>query len=145
MSETVVVRRASAKWTGTLAGGEGRLSLQSSGALKGAPVSWVSRTGRPTGLTSPEELLAAAHAACFAMALSHTISEMGGEPEELEVEAACSFDQENLEISGVELVVRGSAGNLGSLREAAERAEGLCPVSNALRGNARISLTVHEV
>ncbi len=144
MDESVAVRRARARWAGSLAGGEGRLSLESSGALRDAAISWASRVERADGRTSPEELLAAAHAACFAMALSHTISEMGGEPEELEVEATCSFDQEALRVSAVELAVRGSARGLGSLRKAAEEAERLCPVSNALRGNVEIRLSVRN-
>jgi len=84
-------------------------------AVRRAGASWASRAGR----TSPEELLAAAHAACFAMALSHAIAEMGGEPAQLEVEAA-------------------------AWREAAERAERLCPVSNALRGDVGVRLAVRD-
>lgn len=137
-----VERKARIEWEGGLTTGEGELSLESSGALQGSPVTWASRVERPDGRTSPEELIAAAHAACYAMALSLTLSEKGNEPERLAVDATCTFDDEEVRITGVDLEVKGAVPGLGDgeFREVAEEAGRLCPVSNALRGNLEIRL-----
>src|SRR3954447_21279057 len=84
-------RRADVVWEGTLAGGSGALS-SGSGALE-LPVTWASRTEQPDGKTSPEELIAAAHAGCFAMALALVLGENDTPPERLVVAAACTLDE----------------------------------------------------
>ena len=70
-------RRANVVWRGNLQKGSGTFELASSGAAQDLPVTWASRTERPEGKTSPEELIAAAYASCFAMAFSHTLAEQG--------------------------------------------------------------------
>ena len=106
------------------------------------PVTWASRTERPDGKTSPEELIAAAHASCFAMAFSDTLAEQGNEPEELNINAVCTFDADQLKVTTMILDVRGRVPGLDAegFQNAAERAEQVCPVSNALRGNVDIQV-----
>jgi lipoyl-dependent peroxiredoxin len=135
-------RRASVVWQGDLGRGSGSVDFASSEAVEGLPVTWASRTERPDGRTSPEELIAAAHASCYAMALSGALAEAGNEPEELRIEATCTFDIEELKITTVVLNVRGRVPGLDAegFREAAEQGEQGCPVSNALRGNVEIRL-----
>lgn len=136
-----VERRANAVWEGNLVQGSGRFS-EGSGVLQDAPVTFASRVERPDGKTSPEELIASAHATCYAMALSHTLAQKGTEPERLEVEAVCVLDDEQLKITTVDLNVRGAVPGVDEqgFEDAAREAEQLCPVSNALRGNVEIRL-----
>src|SRR5919202_1478786 len=84
-------RQAHALWEGSLTGGKGDVELASSGSGR-FPVTWASRVERPDGLTSPEELLAASHAACYAMAFSNTLTKGGNPPEQLHVTATVSLD-----------------------------------------------------
>jgi osmotically inducible protein OsmC len=135
-------RRANVVWKGDLMKGSGTFDLASSGAMTGAGISFATRTEDPNGNTSPEELIAAAHASCYAMALSNTLAEQGNDPEELEVSATCALDMGSLKITTVVLDVRGSVSGLDEegFRSAAEQAEQTCPVSNALRGNVDIQL-----
>lgn len=135
-----VERRAHVVWEGDLAGGNGTLTEDSSGVLSNSPVTWASRVERPDGKTSPEALIASAHASCYSMALSHTLAEGGNAPEHLEVEAVCTFDDEALKITTVDLNVRGRVSGISGddFENAAQQAEQLCPVSNALRGNVEI-------
>ena len=137
-------RRAEVVWSGSLTGGSGNLDLASSGALKDSQISFPARTERPDGKTSPEELIAAAHAGCYAMALSNVLSEGGNEPERLEISAVVTFDMSQLKITTSALDVRGRVPGLDEegFRQAAEQAEQACPVSNALRGNLDIQLNV---
>src|SRR5690606_9679645 len=86
-------RIAEATWEGNLAQGQGRIGRGSSGLATGVPVTWASRTEEPGGKTSPEELLAAAHASCFAMAMSHQLAGAGHTPERLHVRATATFDK----------------------------------------------------
>jgi lipoyl-dependent peroxiredoxin len=118
--------------------------LASSEAAQGLPVTWASRTERPDGKTSPEELIAAAHASCFAMAFSNTLAEQGNEPEELNISAVCTFDADQLKITTMVLDVHGKVPGLDAegFQNAAEQAEQGCPVSNALRGNVDIQVNV---
>jgi lipoyl-dependent peroxiredoxin len=138
----IAVRKAAVVWDGTLAGGAGALS-SSSGALE-LPVTWASRTEQPDGKTSPEELIAAAHASCFAMALALVLGENRTPPERLTVTAACMLDQVDgaPRITSVELTVRARVPGLdqAALQRNVAQAAGLCPVSNALRGNVEISV-----
>ncbi len=135
-------RRANVVWKGDLMKGSGTFDLASSGAMTGAGISFATRTENPNGNTSPEELIAAAHASCYAMALSNTLAEQGNDPEELEVSATCALDMGSLKITTEVLDVRGSVPGLDEegFRSAAEQAEQACPVSNALRGNVDIQL-----
>src|SRR5438874_13557286 len=87
------VRTATVTWQGDLANGGGGVSSGSSGTFQDLPVSWASRTEAPEGRTSPEELLAAAHASCFAMAFSAGLGKAGTPPEHLHVEAEVTFDK----------------------------------------------------
>lgn len=135
-------RRASVKWQGDLMSGSGTFDLASSGAMTGAGVSFATRTEDPNGETSPEELVAAAHASCYAMALSNTLAEGGNAPESLEVDATCTLDMDSLKVTTVTLDVRGQVPGLDEegFQSAAEQAEQTCPISNALRGNVDIQL-----
>ncbi len=138
-------RRARAVWEGTLLEGTGRVSAESSGQFADAPVSWRSRTEEPGGLTSPEELLAASHAACYAMALSATLARQGTPAERLEVTATCAFEQvgEVWKVTTMDLAVRGRVPGLdaAAFEEAARAGEQGCPISGALRGNVAIRLS----
>ena len=135
-------RRANVVWKGNLFQGSGTFDLVSSEAIRDLPVTWASRTERPDGRTSPEELIAAAHASCFAMAFSNTLAEQGNEPEELNISAVCTFDADQLKITSSVLDVRGKVPGLDAegFQNAAEQAEQGCPVSNALRGNVDIQV-----
>src|SRR5438477_13192777 len=86
-------RRAEVVWAGNLTEGQGTITRTGSGALGGLPISWSARTEASDGKTSPEELLAAAQASCFAMALSSNLSKAGHAPEQLEVAAVCTFEK----------------------------------------------------
>lgn len=134
---------ASAAWQGGLGDGSGTVTL-ASGAAGPLPVTWASRTEAANGKTSPEELIGAAHAACFSMALSHEIAGMGGTPGSTEVTAKVTFSLSDAGagISGIALTVSGSAEGLddAGFRQAAENAKAGCPVSQALA--VPITLTV---
>jgi osmotically inducible protein OsmC len=141
----IALRTAEAVWDGSLEDGTGALS-SGSGALD-LPVTWAARTAQPGGLTSPEELIAAAHASCFAMALALVLGEGGTPPERLSVTASCTLDEVDgaPRITTVALDVRARVPGLdetGLDRDVA-RAAGICPVSNALRGNVEITVR-HE-
>ena len=131
-------RKGRASWEGNLFEGSGVVSALSSSLFTDAPVTWASRTEEPGGKTSPEELIAAAHAACFCMALSNELSKRGHVAERVTVEAVSAF--ENATITTMELDVTATVPGAddGQFREALEAAEGGCPVSNALRGNVDI-------
>ena len=140
----IAVRQAEVVWNGTLAGGAGVAST-GSGAFE-LPVTWAARTEQPDGKTSPEELIAAAHASCFAMALALVLGENQTPPERLAVTAACTLDEVDgaPRITAVELTVRARVPSLdkAGVERSVAQAEDLCPVSNALRGN--VEITVHE-
>jgi lipoyl-dependent peroxiredoxin len=143
--EMAAERRARAVWEGTLLEGQGRLSTESTPVLSDQSVTWASRTEDPGGRTSPEELLAAAHAACYAMALSGALANEGTPAERLEVTAACSFDKvgEGWGVTSMRLHVRGWVPGLerAAFEEVARAGEEGCPISNAIRGNVEIRLT----
>ena len=104
-------------------------------------VSWASRTERAAGKTSPEELLAAAHASCFCMALSHELGEAGTPPERLEATASVDF-QPGEGVRSSHIVVRGRVPGLDqeAFAEAARGASEGCPISGALKGNIDITV-----
>lgn len=127
------VRRASTHWEGSLMEGAGRTTPESSG-LSPFDVTWASRTEEPGGRTSPEELIAAAHSACFSMAFSHALAQAGNPPEALDTSADVSF-QPGTGITGIVLTVRGKVPGLSEEEfvKAAEDAKVNCPVSQALK------------
>jgi len=114
--------------------GAGQVSLESSG-LGTYDVTWASRAEDPGGRTSPEELIAAAHSACFSMALSHALAGAGTPPEHLETSADVTF-QPGEGITGIHLKVRGTVPGLSAedFTAAADKAKSGCPVSKALAG-----------
>jgi osmotically inducible protein OsmC len=134
-------RRAVVVWEGNLTQGGGKLTV-GSGAMGEMPVTWAARTERPDGKTSPEELIAAAHGSCFAMALSNVLDQGGTPPERLEITTVCTFDVDNVRVSSVDLDIQGRVPDLDAegFQEAVEQANEGCPVSNALRGNVEIRL-----
>jgi osmotically inducible protein OsmC len=120
-------------WEGSLTEGKGNVSLESSGAIRDLEVTWASRTEDPQGRTSPEELIAAAHAACFSMQLSGGLAKVGNPPERLEVGARVGF-QAGVGITGIHLDVTGTVPGVSKedFTAAAEHAKENCPVSQAL-------------
>jgi lipoyl-dependent peroxiredoxin len=139
-------RRAEVVWEGNLFRGNGRFTV-GSGAFSEQAVTWASRTERSDGKTSPEELIAAAHGSCFAMALSNVLAQGGTPPERLEISAVCTFDIDNVKVSSVDLDVRGRVPGMDAedFRNAVEQADQGCPVSNALRGNVDIRVNASLV
>jgi lipoyl-dependent peroxiredoxin len=137
----IAKREAEIVWEGPLARGAGTLT-SGSGALDQSAVTWASRTERPDDKTSPEELIAAAHASCFAMAVALVLGENKTPPERVAVSAACTLGEvEGVpRITTVELTVRVQVPGLGAavLKGIVGRAADLCPVSNALRGNVKV-------
>jgi len=140
----IAVRRTTVEWTGGLMGGEGRLLEGSSGALDGFSLSLPSRIERADGRTSPEELLAAAHAACFAMALTGTLEQAGASAQSVVVSAVCTLDRvgEQFRITSMELRVAAPGVEPGALDAAVTSAEAGCPVSAALRGSVDVRVLV---
>jgi osmotically inducible protein OsmC len=138
------VRTATVTWQGPLATGDGTVTAGSSGLFMDLPVSWGSRTEAPEGRTSPEELLAAAHAACFAMALSGDLGRAGYTPDELHVEAEVTF--EKLEggwtVTASALTVLGHVPGISheEFDRIAEATKDGCPISRALAGNVALSV-----
>lgn len=137
-------RRAEAVWQGSLAQGSGEVSLVTSGAAGPLPVTWASRTERSNGKTSPEELVAAAHASCFNMALSHALAEAGAPPEKLETSATVTFTEVEggWKTGSSAIVVKGWVPGLdeAAFKKAAEDARDGCPISGALKGNVELSV-----
>jgi lipoyl-dependent peroxiredoxin len=134
-------RRAEVTWQGSLMDGGGTIESVGSGAFGPLDVTWTSRAEEPAGRTSPEELIAAAHAACFSMALSHGLGEAGSAPERLDTSAVVTF-QPGTGITKIALAVKGRVPGLDEarFREVAEGAKENCPVSQALAGVGEITL-----
>jgi osmotically inducible protein OsmC len=126
-------RTANAHWEGSLFEGSGRVSLDSSN-LGAFDVTWASRAEDPNGRTSPEELIAAAHASCFNMALSNGLAGQGSPPTALDTRADVTF-QPGEGITGIHLTVRGQVAGMSAedFEAAAQDAKANCPVSQALR------------
>ena len=134
-------RTANVVWQGDLLNGRGTIEGATSGAIGPLDVSWASRAEEPNGRTSPEELIAAAWAACFAMALSNGLAKAGTPPEKLETSATVTF-QPGEGITRGALTVRGTVAGLdaAAFAQAAETAKENCPVSMALTGIPEITL-----
>ena len=138
------IRRAEASWQGDLLSGQGQVSARTSGVFSDLPVSWGARTEAHGGKTSPEELLAAAHAACFSMAFSNMLAKAGTPPERLEVSAEVAFDKvgDGWKVVSSVLTVQGTVPGIdeATFREVAERAKDGCPISSAIKGNVELSV-----
>ena len=138
-------RTATVTWNGPLLEGEGSVSAGSSELFTDLPVSWPSRTEGPGGQTSPEELLAAAHAACFAMALSGGLARAGTPPDHVHVSATVTFDKvdEAWSVTRSEIDVVGTVPGLdeADFEAAAENAKNGCPISRAIAGNVEITVS----
>lgn len=137
-------RTADVTWMGDLATGSGVVEGVGSGAFGTLPVSWAARTEAPEGRTSPEELLAAAHAACFSMALSAGLARAGTPPTQLAVSAAVTFDkrEDGWRVVSSALTVRGTVPGASqeTFAAAADAARTGCPISKALAGNVELSV-----
>ena len=136
-------RSVEVDWTGPIMEGKG-VAKAGTGAFS-LPVTFPSRIGEPAGQTSPEELVAAAHASCFAMALNATVGRKGGSIAKTQVTATVSADKSDagikLTTSKLKVVAEGLQGiEKSQFAEVAKEAEGKCPISNALRGNLQIEL-----
>ncbi|MBA2490073.1 MAG: OsmC family peroxiredoxin [Chloroflexi bacterium] len=138
------VRNASATWQGDLLSGSGRVSAETSAVFADVPLTWKARTEASDGLTSPEELLAAAHAACFSMASSNELSKAGFVPELMEVSAAVSADKTEagwtVTSSALTLRARVPGVDEATFRQAVEAARDGCPISRAISGSVHIAL-----
>ena len=138
------IRRAEATWSGPLSTGSGTVSAISSSSFTDLPVTWAARTESSDGMTSPEELVAAAHAACFAMAFSGALVRAGSPPERLDVSAEVTFDklEAGWRVTTSALTVRGWVPGIAKadFDAAAEATRTGCPISQALIGNVEISL-----
>jgi osmotically inducible protein OsmC len=138
-----IKRTAKAVWNGDLRGGKGRIA-SSSGVLKDTPYSFATRFKDAPG-TNPEELIAAAHAACYSMAFADTLSSKGYQPERIETRAICLLsprEEGGFKITKMRLETRGQVPGIDetTFRQVAQEAERGCPVSNALRGGVEIEL-----
>jgi osmotically inducible protein OsmC len=133
-------RRAEVTWNGSLMEGSGRIDSVTSGVLGGESLTWNARTGEGEG-TSPEDLIAAAHASCFSMALSHALAQAGSPADELKTSATVTF-QPGEGITKIALTVRGRVPGIDeeTFREKAQAAKEGCPVSKALAGVPEITL-----
>jgi osmotically inducible protein OsmC len=134
-------RKAEVTWRGSLMEGSGTIDAVGSGAFGPLDVTWAARAEAPGDKTSPEELIAAAHAACFSMALSHELAEAGTAPERLETGAVVTFEP-GVGITKIALSVRGRVpgADEDAFRQSAESAKENCPVSQALAGVEDVTL-----
>jgi lipoyl-dependent peroxiredoxin len=134
-------RKAEVTWHGDLMSGSGRIDSVTSGAIGGLDVDWHARSEDAGSKTSPEELIAAAHASCVSMALSHGLAQAGHPADELKTSATVTF-QPGEGITKIALTVAGNVPGIdeSAFREAAETAKENCPVSKALAGVPEITL-----
>jgi osmotically inducible protein OsmC len=143
----MATKTANVTWNGGLMDGSGTITSVGSGAFSNLGVTWKTRT-ETQDLTSPEELIAAANAACFAMALSAGLARDGHAPEQLDITARCTFSLDGgPKITTMDLHVRGKVPGLDAdaFRKAAEGAGQNCPVSTAMKGNVTHNVTAELV
>jgi osmotically inducible protein OsmC len=137
-------RQATATWSGDLASGTGTVTAATTGIFRDQPTSWTARTAEPDGVTSPEELLAAAHASCFSMACSNILAKAGTPPTRLDVQVTISADklEPGFTVTRSDIVVRGTVpgATQESFAAAADQAKDGCPISRALAGNVEMSV-----
>jgi osmotically inducible protein OsmC len=138
------VRHANVIWNGDLVNGSGMITYVSSGVFSRLPISWASRTSAHDGRTSPEELLAAAHASCFSMAVSSRLAKNGTTATKLDVRAEVTFDQVEggWKVTASKLVVVGTVPGIdaATFTRLAEDAKDNCPISQAIKGNVELSV-----
>lgn len=138
------IRHASVVWNGSLTDGSGVITYVSSGAIARLPVSWASRTSAHQGLTSPEEMLAAAHASCFSMALASRLAKNSTPANQLDVRAEVTFDNASggWKVTTSKLSVRGDVPGIdaATFQRLADDAKDNCPISQAIKGNVEVSL-----
>ena len=138
------VRTANVVWNGDLVSGSGMITYVTSGVFTRLPISWASRTSAHNGKTSPEELLAAAHAACFSMAFSSRLAKNGTPAENLDVRAEVTFDQVDggwkVASSTIKVTGRVPGIDTATFERLADDAKDNCPISAAIRGNVRLSV-----
>ena len=138
-----VERTASAEWQGDLMSGSGTVSTES-GVVRDATIKWSSRAESADENTSPEELIAAAHASCVLMALANGLAQAETPAQRLESEATATFDKvgDGFRMTTMRISIRGEVEGLDEdgFRQAAEQAKENCPVSQALKGNVEVSL-----
>jgi osmotically inducible protein OsmC len=134
-------RKAEVTWHGDLMSGDGRIDSVTSGTVAGFDVSWPARAEEPGGMTSPEELIAAAHATCLSMALSHGLAQAGHAPDELKTSATVTF-QPGEGITKIALDVQAKVPGIDAdaFQQAAQTAKENCPVSKALAAVPEITL-----
>jgi osmotically inducible protein OsmC len=140
----IAERSSEVQWYGNLTQGQGTVGIITPGQPQ-IPIRWAARTETPTkGQTSPEELLAAAQASCYAMAFANALDKAGTPPEWLHVTATCTLDRVDgkPKITTMHIDVHGKVHGMdqGGFEAAAQAAEQGCPVANALRGNVRLDL-----
>jgi len=137
-------RHATVVWNGGLTDGSGVITYVSSGVISRLPVSWASRTSAHDGRTSPEELLAAAHASCFSMAFSARLAKNGTPPTQLDVKAEVAFDQGEAgwKVASSHITVTGDVPGIdaATFERLAEDAKENCPISVAIKGNVELSV-----
>ncbi len=138
------VRHAMTTWTGDLQSGSGTIDYVSSGTFSRMPVSWASRTSAHNGKTSPEELLAAAHASCFSMAFASRLAKNGTPAAKLRIKAEITFDNASggWKVERSHLSVTGDVPGIdaATFQAIAEDAKANCPISVALKGNVELSV-----
>ena len=143
------VRHAEVNWSGDLQTGAGVIKYVTSGVFSRLPVSWASRTSAHNGKTSPEELLAAAHASCFSMAFSARLGKNGTPPTDLNVKAEVTFDQVDggWKVTTSTLKVKAVVPGIddATFQTIAEDARDNCPISKALAGNVELSVEAELV
>jgi osmotically inducible protein OsmC len=138
----MATKQARVSWKGDLENGTGTIEQVGSGAIGPLAVSWAARTGDEGGMTSPEELIAAAHASCFSMAFSARLAKAGTPPDRLEVSATVTF----VPGTGITTSAIDVTGAVPGISEEdfvtiADEAKENCPVSSALKGNVEMSVT----
>jgi|SRR5689334_2928343 len=137
-------RKATATWSGDLTSGNGSVTAATTKVFQDLPTTWKDRTEEAGGVTSPEELLAASHASCFAMACSNNLAKAGTPVDELNVEVSVTADRREAgwTVVSAHIVVRGRVpgATQESFAEAATQAKDGCPISRAIIGNVELSV-----
>jgi len=138
------VRTATAVWNGDLVNGSGMITYVTSGVFSRLPITWASRTTAHNGRTSPEELLAAAHAACFSMAFSSRLAKNGTPATQLDVRVEISFDQVDggWKVARSLIKVKGNVPGIDkeTFDRLADDAKDNCPISAAIKGNVELAV-----
>lgn len=140
-------RQATATWSGDLLSGSGAVTAATTGIFRDQKTTWAARTAEPEGVTSPEELLAAAHASCYSMALSNILAKAGTPATRVDVEVRVSGDKRDAgwTVISSDIVVRGTVpgATQESFAAAANEAKDGCPISRALKGNVEMTVDAH--